>query len=411
MCSDVAIRVQGLTKRYHIYSQPADRLKQMLWRGRRRFYDEFTAVSDVTFGVKRGQTVGIVGKNGSGKSTLLQLICGTVAPSAGTVEVRGRLSALLELGAGFDPDMSGRENVYIYASILGLNGSEIDQHYNDIVAFADIGKFIDQPVKTYSSGMCIRLAFAVAIHVEPEILVVDEALAVGDASFQYKCIKKIEKMQQGGVTILVVTHDVGTVKKLCTRAIWLHQGRLVSDGNAVAVADLYQDFIRSESFAIADGRVANESAPEVSVVQETAGIASAGRINGVIVRDERGGAVTNVVLGDTITIIVTYELYRDLPEGVIVGAAIFRSDDVYVCGLNTALDAVKMPSDAGIHGVSLVIERMPLLSGSFYIKVGLFDKSGMVIWDFHDRAMQFQVTSPYIAEGLAVLDHRWELTP
>ena len=199
--SDVAIRIQNLSKCYHIYDKPRDRLMQMLARGRKQYFREFWALKEVSLDVKKGETVGIIGRNGSGKSTLLQMICGTLNPTSGSIQANGRIAALLELGSGFNPEFTGRENVYMNGSILGLSKEEIDSRFDDIAAFADIGEFIEQPVKTYSSGMMVRLAFSVAINVEPEILVVDEALSVGDEIFQRKCFSRIEAIRAGGATI------------------------------------------------------------------------------------------------------------------------------------------------------------------------------------------------------------------
>lgn len=233
MSSDnIAIRVQGLGKCYQIYGRPEDRLKQYIMprihalagRVPGRYYREFWALKDVSFEVGRGETVGIIGRNGSGKSTLLQMICGTLAPTTGVVETRGRVAALLELGAGFNPEFTGRENVYMNATVLGLTQEEIDARFDDITAFADIGDFIEQPVKQYSSGMYARLAFAVAISVDPDILVVDEALAVGDEPFQRKCFARIDKIKNEGGTILFVSHSGGTIINLCDRAILLNRG-------------------------------------------------------------------------------------------------------------------------------------------------------------------------------------------
>ncbi|MFQ5356490.1 MAG: ABC transporter ATP-binding protein, partial [Mariprofundaceae bacterium] len=198
MSSDLAIHVNGLSKSYRIYDRPHDRLKQTIWRGKKQFFHEFSALQNVSFDVKKGETLGIIGRNGSGKSTLLQMICGTLSPSAGDVEIHGRVSALLELGAGFNPEFTGRENIYMNASILGLTKDEVDSKYAEIIDFADIGQFVDQPVKTYSSGMYVRLAFAVAVSVEPDILIVDEALSVGDEAFQRKCFSRIQSIQENG---------------------------------------------------------------------------------------------------------------------------------------------------------------------------------------------------------------------
>ncbi|RMG22364.1 MAG: ABC transporter ATP-binding protein [Methanobacteriota archaeon] len=238
MSSDIAIRVQNITKAYQIYDKPQDRLKQSLWRGRKQFYREFKALDDVSFEVKKGETVGIIGRNGSGKSTLLQIICGTLAPTSGTVEVNGRVAALLELGAGFNPEFTGKENVYMNASILGLSKEEIDARYDDILAFADIGDFINQPVKTYSSGMFVRLAFSVIAHVSADILVIDEALAVGDVFFTQKCMRFLRDFMKQG-TVLFVSHDTSAVKNLCRTALWLESGRLRMISDAKTVCEKY----------------------------------------------------------------------------------------------------------------------------------------------------------------------------
>lgn len=227
MSSELAIRVEGLGKTYQIYARPEDRLKQSLLRNRWKFFDEFVAVDDVSFEVARGETVGIVGRNGSGKSTLLQMIAGTLSPTVGTITRGGRVAALLELGAGFNPDFSGAENARLNAAILGLSGEEIEEVFPRIVEFADIGQFIDQPVKTYSSGMYVRLAFATAIAVDPDILIIDEALSVGDEAFQRKCFGRIHQIQDNGGTILFVSHSTGSIVELCSRALLMDQGRLL----------------------------------------------------------------------------------------------------------------------------------------------------------------------------------------
>jgi lipopolysaccharide transport system ATP-binding protein len=240
MSSDAIVEVKGLTKVFPVYDKPHYRLMQMLFGGDRRWYREFTALSDINLVVRRGETVGIVGRNGSGKSTLLQIICGTLAPTEGEVHVRGRVAALLELGAGFNPEFTGRENVYLNGTVLGLDRAEIERKLDDILAFAEIGDFIDRPVKTYSSGMYVRLAFAVAIHVEPDLLVVDEALSVGDEAFQRKCFARIERLRDGGCTVLFVSHAATTVVELCDRAILIDRGDLLADGMPKAVISRYQ---------------------------------------------------------------------------------------------------------------------------------------------------------------------------
>lgn len=244
MSSDLAIRVQGVGKVYPVYAKPHHRLLEMLSpRGSGRYRSDFHALKNIDLEIRKGHTVGIVGRNGSGKSTLLQIICGTLAPSTGSVEVAGRLAALLELGAGFNPEFTGLENVYLNATILGLARREIDERLDGILSFADIGDFVHQPVKNYSSGMYVRLAFAVAINVTPEILVVDEALSVGDEAFQRKCFGRIEKIREAGATVLFVSHSAGTVVDLCDQAILLDGGELLAHGTPKRVVSLYQKLI------------------------------------------------------------------------------------------------------------------------------------------------------------------------
>jgi lipopolysaccharide transport system ATP-binding protein len=238
MSSEVSIKVERLSKCYQIYGKPRDRLLQMLMRGRRQYFQEFWALRDISFEVRRGETVGIIGRNGSGKSTLLQLICGTLTPTAGTAEVKGRVAALLELGAGFNPEFTGRENVYLAAGLYGLSREEVDARFESICDFADIGEFIEQPVKTYSSGMFVRLAFAVIAHVDADILVIDEALSVGDAYFVQKCMRFLRQFMERR-TLLFCSHDIGAVINLCEKAIWLDHGKMVMMDSPKIVSEHY----------------------------------------------------------------------------------------------------------------------------------------------------------------------------
>lgn len=230
MCSNIAISTKNLNKIYRIYDKPRDRILQIFMPGRRKQCAEYKALRNISFDVKRGETVGIIGRNGSGKSTLLQIICGTLLPSNGQIEVNGRIAALLELGAGFNSDFTGRENVFFNASILGLSRKETEKRFDTIAKFADIGSYIDQPVRTYSSGMYMRLAFAVAINVEPDILIIDEALSVGDEAFQRKCFSRLEEIKNNGATILFVSHTASLILQFCDRAILLDSGELLFDG-------------------------------------------------------------------------------------------------------------------------------------------------------------------------------------
>ncbi len=241
--SELAVRVEHLEKIYKLYNKPSDRLKESLGLTRKKLYREHYALHDVSFQVRQGETVGIIGTNGSGKSTILKIITGVLNQTSGDVEVNGRISALLELGAGFNPEYSGLENVYLNGTMLGFSREEIDQKLEGILKFADIGDFVHQPVKTYSSGMFVRLAFAVAINIDPEILIVDEALSVGDVFFQAKCYHKFEEFKDMGKTILLVSHDLGSVSKYCDRAVLLNQGEKVDEGEPKRIVDLYKKIL------------------------------------------------------------------------------------------------------------------------------------------------------------------------
>ncbi len=239
MNKNVVIQVQNLSKTYKLYAEPVDRLKEALNPFGRSYHKNFYALKDVSFEIKKGETVGIIGRNGSGKSTLLKLITGVLTPSGGRVEVNGKISAILELGAGFNPEMTGLENVYLNTSINGMSKNATDEKIDDILDFAELGEFIYQPLKTYSSGMKARLGFAVAINIDPDILIVDEALAVGDAAFQRKCFAKMEQIRQAGATILFVSHSEGSIVNLCSRAIWLSNGEKIIEGEPKLVTGLY----------------------------------------------------------------------------------------------------------------------------------------------------------------------------
>lgn len=273
MYSENAIEVVNLSKCYQLYERPSDRLKQFIFPristvfglGVKKYYHEFWALRDVSFTVKKGETVGIIGQNGSGKSTLLQLICGTLNQTQGTVHINGRIAALLELGSGFNPEFTGRENIYLSCALIGLNQERTNEILEEIISFADIGNFIDQPVKTYSSGMFVRLAFSVNIMATPNIMIVDEALAVGDMNFQAKCMTALKRLQNNGTAILFVSHDMGAVKSLCSKALYLNNGTLISSGGASDVVELY---VRNMREKLTHESLTSSSAPIISPLEK-----------------------------------------------------------------------------------------------------------------------------------------------
>src|SRR5690349_15088528 len=265
-----AIRVESVSKQYRIYNRPVDRLKESLTRGRWKTHREFWALNNISFEIEAGTTTGIIGPNGSGKSTLLQIITGTLEPTHGAVWHEGRIAALLELGAGFNPEFTGIENIFMNSALMGLSKSETERLLPEITSFAEIGDFIDQPIKTYSSGMYVRLAFATAIASSPQILIVDEALSVGDAVFQHRCTRRIKEMQENGTTILFVSHDPGAIRALCSRAILLNNGQMVADGAPADVLDRYQKLIMDREAAYAEGQLAIRGEKAPAEVPETA---------------------------------------------------------------------------------------------------------------------------------------------
>lgn len=335
---DVLIDVAGLSKCFSIYDKPSHRFMQfvvprvqrILGVRQSRFMHEFWALSDVSFQLRRGETVGIIGRNGSGKSTLLQMICGTLEPTSGLVKINGRIAALLELGAGFNPEFSGRDNVFLSGSIAGISQGAMREKFFDIEAFADIGEFIDQPVKTYSSGMFVRLAFSTAIHTSPDILVVDEALAVGDTAFQTKCLTRIRELQRKGTTILLVTHSTNTLIEYCDRAIYLKRGVLVDDGACRDVVKHYADDLVEEEggIAIVDDPKNAESVLAVGSVELTDPEAAQRiKIVGVDILDAEGTPHGTFCYGDIFTVRVGLKVGTPI-DGPCFGMQIKSVDDI-----------------------------------------------------------------------------------
>lgn len=261
-----AIKVNNVSKIYRLYEKPIDRLKETLLKNRKNYHKDFFALNNVSFEMEKGETVGIIGTNGSGKSTILKIITGVLTPTEGNVEIRGKISALLELGAGFNMDFTGIENIYLNGTMMGFSKKDMDKKLNDILEFADIGDFIYQPVKTYSSGMFVRLAFALAINVEPEILIVDEALSVGDVFFQSKCFRKIDEIRKQGVTVLMVTHDMGTVIKYCDKVILLNKGQFIAQGQAGDMVDLYKKILANQ---FEENSVENNALVDTELIEKT----------------------------------------------------------------------------------------------------------------------------------------------
>lgn len=396
MSSEVAISIKEVSKIYNIYKRPQDRLWQSLFKKNKNVEQQFRAVDNVSFNIKKGECIGIIGRNGSGKSTMLQMIAGTLMPTTGEINVQGRVSALLELGSGFNPEFTGRENVIMNGVIMGLSREQVLARMPDIESFAEIGSFIDQPVKTYSSGMFVRLAFACAVHVNPEILIIDEALAVGDMRFQLKCIDKMKQFKSEGKTILFVSHDSYTVRNFCDQAIWMMDGKIHLRGDVKAVTEKYQDYMKYEGSGVKqDGEV--EEAKRKDILS----------IDSVCFLNNKGEEQERYNFAEDIQIVIEYTLRENI-NGITGGVAIYDKQNNYICGLNTKLDNFSMPTKPGKYKLKLNYSNMHLLPGSYFIDIGFFESSGIVILDYKSRHQQFHIYSgEYFAEGITYLDHSW----
>ena len=405
-----AIVISGVSKVYKLYQQPFDRVKETFGQGKKKYYQEFFALDGVSFAVRKGETVGFVGRNGSGKSTLLKILTGVLQPTEGSVQVNGKVSALLELGAGFNSEFTGRENIYLNGKIMRIPRGEMEKRLPAILEFADIGNFIDQPVKTYSSGMFVRLAFAVAINVDPEILIVDEALAVGDTRFQLKCMDTFKEFQRKGKTILFVSHDIPAIKRFCERTIWLNQGKMIMEGDTDFVTDQYTDFLKSE-ISIEEflrGITEHSATSKLQIAEEKIDSVELAEIISLEMLDENGRPVNEIQHGTPLKLVIQYIVNDTTIENPVLGVAIRSMDDEYICGLNTLLDSKKLSWNRGINSAELIYENFNLVGGNYYFDAAIMDSTATVNIDYKTKIRSFFVSMNYIAEGIVVLDHKWK---
>jgi|SRR3972149_3434519 len=370
-----AIEVNNLCKVYRLYNSPKDRLREMISLTGRKFHHEFYAVNNVSFTVKRGQTVGIVGQNGSGKSTLLKIICGVLQESSGNVKVNGRISSLLELGAGFNPEFTGRENVYMNGALVGFNREAMERRFSDIEAFADIGEYIDQPVKSYSSGMQVRLAFAAAINIDPDILVIDEALGVGDARFQLKCYFKFKEIQEKGKTILFVSHDQNAIKRHCSEALLMHKSELIYSGVPNDVINEYTRLLFPEGNSLLGTEDAarfdsDESLPGLSNKEFRYG-SGEGEIISLSLLREDGLNSTVFTTGEKMTVVYCAVSKLKIMKGAIFGMTIrdAKGQDVY--GTNTYYKGIEIPPLTEGSRIEICFtQELNLIPNTYFVTVG-----------------------------------------
>ena len=402
-----AVRFEGVSKSYAIYDAPADRLKELLSPVRRKRHRDFWALHDVSFQVERGETFCIVGENGSGKSTLLQIVAGILQPASGTVEVNGRVSALLELGAGFNPEFSGRDNVYLNGAILGLSTRQIDARYHDIEAFAEIGDFINQPVKTYSSGMVVRLAFAVAINVDPEILLVDEALAVGDIYFRQRCMRKVHELRSRGITILFVSHAVSDVKAIGDRVLWLDHGRVADLGEPDRVVSKYlAAMVEKDSVYLLQKASTEERQPRGARIQAPEVIEGIPNIDhrygdgrakviGIGVFDERGRPLELMTPATRILVRISVRAAGEVPMPI-VGFMLRNQLGIDFSGFNTAREGFELPALQAddVCTVDFYIDLPELYPASFSFSPAVADGTlmGYTMCDWIDNALTLQMS-------------------
>jgi ABC-type polysaccharide/polyol phosphate transport system ATPase subunit len=394
-----AISFDQVSKRYRIYHQRHDSFKEAFLRRRRGVYEDFWALHEVSFQVEEGTTVGIIGSNGSGKSTTLKLIAHILSPDGGRIDVRGRVSALLELGTGFHHDYTGRENIFLNGALLGIRRETIRQRLEEIIAFSELANFIDNPVKTYSSGQYMRLAFSIAVNVDPDILLIDEVLAVGDAAFAQKCFDRISRFRTQDKTIVLVSHDLKAVERFCDRALWIDQGRIRADGPPAEVTRGYLEAVQARQ-----GEALTNAAQGRSGTQQV-------EIARVEVLDGAGRPQYVFDSGAPMQVRITYRCPNPVPEPVF-GVGIFRSDGVHCYATNTRAAGLVIPQVAGTGSLTFRINALNLLEGGYALSIAITDRDDRVTYDHWDRRIELHVRQNHLADsGLVRMPSEWRIGP
>jgi lipopolysaccharide transport system ATP-binding protein len=401
-----SVRASHLTKAYRRYATPFDSLKELILR--KSYHKAFFALEDVSFTQEAGTTLGVIGANGAGKSTLLKLLAGTIRSSSGSLQVKGRVSAILELGQGFHPDLTGLENARIGCALLGVSAAETQALLPEIIEFSELGDFIHQPVKTYSSGMFVRLAFSVVTSVDPDVLVVDEALSVGDGYFQKKSMDRIRSFKERGKTIIFCSHNTYHVKELCDQAIWLDHGRARLHADACSVVDAYQDYLRGREAPSARPSLAaaEVAADKQNQAASPASISHAELLDFTI--DDAGEPLyrTHEAFAVRVTAYAPGVSLDDLHIGIVIR----RNDEIQIYGVSTAVDQVslqKLSTGADEVGITYRIDSLPLLSGRYCLEVWLIDATSVHVYDSRDRCCHFSVRQKSVEVGASWIAHRW----
>ncbi|MEK3764644.1 ABC transporter ATP-binding protein [Solibacillus sp. FSL K6-4121] len=420
---NIAISIKDVKKTFKIYNDKPLSMKEKLLKLRSNDFDAFHAVNGVSLDIEKGETVGLIGHNGCGKSTLLKLISQILYPDQGEIEVNGRISSLIELGAGFHPDFSGRENIYMNGSIFGLSNKEIDEKIDEIIRFSELEHFIENPVRTYSSGMYMRLAFSVAINVNPEILLIDEILSVGDTNFQKKCYDKIEGFKNNGATIVIVAHDLGTLEKICDRVIWMDKGQIIEQGETDYVINKYtqhmnEKFVERKQQEFEQSNEAKVEKKETNPLEQLSedkdnfsedirwGNKEVEIIQARILND-RGQTVDTVLAGRSMTIEIDYKIHK-AQEEYIFGMGFYTNEKYPIYGNNTQIGELKITDIAKEGTIKFKIKECKLLTGNYLLNVAVVDKNHRAL-DFIKYYMEFKVVSNDRAVGVHSIEYSWEV--
>ncbi len=412
-----AIEVRHVTKNFKVYFDKGTELKEKLLFWKRNAYENRTVLDDISFSVKKGEAIGLVGKNGCGKSTTLKMLTKIIYPNKGEIEMKGRVSSLIELGAGFHPDMTGRENIYTNASIFGLTKKEIDARLDEIIRFSELEEFIDNPVRTYSSGMYTRLAFSVAINVDADILLIDEILAVGDANFQAKCFNKLREIKAEGTTIVIVSHSLGQIEQICDRSIWIKKGHIEMEGNPKDVHMEYLNYMNEERIdRLERERTENQiremqerkekEEQEKRKNQKRYGSEDA-KFTNIRMIDIDGKEQSTFKTGDTMILDLDYHVEKSVVDAVF-GFGIFRNDGLWCYGTNTRIDRIDNFDIEKDGNFKVTISDLNLIPGQYWCDITIEFGEGNPV-DYYKQAMKFEVVSNVADVGVSRLPHKWEL--
>lgn len=403
MKAENAIEVHNVVKTFKIYVDKGHTLKEVTLFSKRRKYEERKVLDDISFEVKKGEAIGLIGHNGCGKSTTLKLLTKIMYPDSGNIEMKGRVSSLIELGAGFHPDMSGRENIYINASIFGLTRKEIDTRVNDIIAFSELEEFIDNPVRTYSSGMYMRLAFSVAINVDADILLIDEILAVGDANFQAKCFDKLREVKALGTTIVIVSHSLGQIEQICERCIWIDEGKIRMDGLPEEVDFAYLEYMGEKGRGISSKNI-DEKKTKASDedINENKKI----EILEAYLVNKDGKVRDRFKVGEPVCLKIHYRANATV-NNPLIGLRIYRCDNVNAYGINTQNERLTLKLD-GEGWVECYFPQWSFVASQYHIDIAIREEN-MLLCDYKTNIITFVTYNPVYEEGIAHLEHEWHM--